>query len=154
MSPLALLAKFSLEKQDCTVKNLAKSVYFLIQKLLRLTIPGYLKDNSVFSCLLSERVVCVVSRFSTTWICSTTYRPRATTVAQGRTLCLVPVPKASRPTVGSPKTFISRYSWSAKKRQLTGNIIIRPRWFVSHWARKSHLERKRRGKIASARKVI
>ena len=23
-------------------------------------------------------------------------------------------------------------SWSAKKRQLTGNIIIRPRWFVSH----------------------
>jgi len=34
MSPL--LAKFSLEKQDCTVKNLAKSVYFLIQKLLRL----------------------------------------------------------------------------------------------------------------------
>ena len=66
MSPLSLLAKFSLEKQDCTVKNLAKSVYFLIQKLLRLTIPGYLKDNSVFSYLLSERVVCVVSRFSTT----------------------------------------------------------------------------------------
>ena len=96
MSPLSLLAKFSLEKQDCTVKNLAKSVYFLIQKLLRLTIPGYLKDNSVFSDLLSERVVCVVSRFSTT------YRPRAMTVAQGRTLCLVPVPEASRPTVGSP----------------------------------------------------
>ena len=23
-------------------------------------------------------------------------------------------------------------SWSTKKRQLTGNIIIRPRWFVSH----------------------
>ena len=66
MSPLLLLAKFSLEKQDCTAKNLAKSVYFLIQKLLRLTIPGYLKDNSVFSYLLSERVVCVVSRFSTT----------------------------------------------------------------------------------------
>ena len=59
MSPLSLLAKFSLEKQDCTVKNLTKSVYFLIQKLLRLTIPGYLKDNSVFSYLLSERVVCV-----------------------------------------------------------------------------------------------
>ena len=45
-------------------------------------------------------------------------------------------------------------SWSAKKRQLTGNIIMRPRWFVSHCARKSHLERKRRGKIARGRKII
>ena len=45
-------------------------------------------------------------------------------------------------------------SWSAKKRQLTGNIIIRPRWFVSHCARKSYLERKRRGKIARGRKII
>ena len=48
------------------VETLAKSVYLLIQKLLRLTIPGYLKDNSVFSYLLSECVVCVVSRLSTT----------------------------------------------------------------------------------------
>ena len=45
-------------------------------------------------------------------------------------------------------------SWSAKKRQLTGNIIIRARRLVSHCARKSHLERKRRGKIAGARKII
>ena len=61
MSPLSLLAKFSLEKQDRTVKNLTKSVYFLMQKLLRLAIPGYLKDKSVFSFLLSERVVSALS---------------------------------------------------------------------------------------------
>ena len=32
----------------------------------------------------------------------------------------------------SLQAIINMISWSAKKRQLTGNIIIRPRWFVSN----------------------
>ena len=60
-------------------------------------------------------------RFSITWTCSTAYRPRATKVAQGRTLCLFPVPKASRSTVDSPYSPI--FNSLVRSRRAPGHLI-------------------------------